>query len=62
MASVQDIETRIIGIENMLKFVLSNFKIQDPSNPFSQPTSLLDIYYKSLQVGPAVEAQIVKET
>ncbi len=63
MASVQDIETRIIGIENMMRFVLANIKIQDTSNPFSQPKSLLELYYQAISTPAPVEpTPLVKET
>ena len=56
MASVQDIETRIIGIENMLKFVLTLFSSQDTSTPFAKPVTLLEAYYRALAAGVQQQA------
>ena len=53
MASVQDIETRIIGLENMLKFVLTLFSVQEPNNPFARPIPLLEAYYRYQAAGGA---------
>lgn len=61
MSSVQDIETRIIGIEQMLKFVLSHFLIQDTSNPFSKPISMLELYMRALAGADSSPSPVEKE-
>ena len=66
MASVQDIETRIIGLENMLKFVLTLFSVQEPNNPFARPITLLEAYNRFQLAGgwvvvPSVDSETVQE-
>ena len=51
--SIQDIETRLQQVERMLLFAMKAFAFQDTSNPFSRPRTLLDEYYRSLQVTPS---------
>ena len=63
MTSTQDIETRLIGIENMLKFAFSVFAIQEPNNPFARPVTLLAAYQRACLAGfgqPTIEAEVVE--
>ena len=61
MASVQDIETRLIGIENMLRFAMSVFAIQEPNNPFARPITLFEAYRRACAAGfPHIEGEIVE--
>lgn len=46
MASYQDLETRIITLEQKIEFVMRSFTIQNPLSPFGPPKSLLKIYYE----------------
>lgn len=46
MASYQDLETRLVTLEKKIEFVLKAFQIITPDNPFAQPHTLLEEYYR----------------
>ena len=46
MSSYQEIETKLLQLDRMVKFVLTAFQVHDANNPFSKPTTLLDEYYR----------------
>ncbi len=51
MASTQELETKVLQLERMVKFVLTAFQVHDATNPFSPPSTLLDEYYRVQAAG-----------
>lgn len=51
MASTQELETKVLQLERMVKFVLTAFQVHDVNNPFSKPQTLLDEYYRVQAAG-----------
>ena len=51
MASTQELETKVLQLERMVKFVLTAFQVHDVNNPFSKPSTLLDEYYRVQAAG-----------